>query len=104
MDSKKKTPEIDGLPDEFYKTFWDDLAPCLIASLNYAYEAGTLSVSQRRRVINLIPKKDANPHFIKNWRPLTLLNCDYKIDTKAISNRIKSAIPSNILKIMELTF
>ena len=47
MDSKKKTPEIDGLPLEFYKTFWDDLAPCLIASLNYAYEAGTLSVSQK---------------------------------------------------------
>ena len=57
---------------------WFDQEPeCLI----YAYDQGTLSVSQRREIIKLIPKKDADPHFIKNWRPLTLLNCDYKIAT-----------------------
>ena len=95
MDSGK-TPGIDGPPAEFYKTFWDDLAPRLIASLNYAYKAGKLSVSQRRGVIKLIPKKDTNPHLIKNWRPLTLLNCNYKIATKAIANRIKSVIPQLI--------
>ena len=39
---------------------------CLI----YAYDQGTLSVSQRREIIKLTPKKDADPHFIKNWRPL----------------------------------
>lgn len=71
-------------------------APSLIASLNYAYKAGTLSVSQRQGVIKLIPKKDVNPHLIKNWHPLTLLNCDYKIATKAITNRIKSVIPQLI--------
>ena len=69
MDSGK-TPGIDALPAEFYKTFWDDLAASLIASLNCANKAGTLSVSQRRGVIKLIPKKDTNPHLIKNWRPL----------------------------------
>ena len=91
-----KIPGIDELPAEFYKTFRDDIAPSLIASLNFAYKAGTLSVSQRQGVIKLIPKKDANLHLIKNWRPLTLLNCDYKIATKAITNRIKSVIPQLI--------
>ena len=38
----------------------------------------------------------SNPHFIKNWHPLTLLNCDYKMATKAISNCIKSVIPQLI--------
>lgn len=51
-----KTPGIDELPAEFYTTFWDDIAPSLIASLNYAYKAGTFSVSQRQGVIKLIPK------------------------------------------------
>ena len=46
--------------------------------------------------MKLIPKKDTNPHLIENWRPLTLLNCDYKIATKAITNRIKSVIPQLI--------
>ena len=47
-------------------------------------------------MIKLIPKKDTNPHLIKNWRPITLLNCDYKIATKAITNRIKAVIPQLI--------
>ena len=42
MDSGK-TLTIDGLPAEFYRTFWNDLVPSLITSLNYAYKAGTLS-------------------------------------------------------------
>ena len=82
-------PGTDSFPAAFYKllgriSIWFDQEPeCLI----YAYEQGTLSVSQRREIIKPTPKKDADPHFIKNWRPLTLLNCDCKIATKAIPNR-----------------
>ena len=79
-----KSPVTDGLPCEFYKVFWNDLAELLINSLNYSYKTGKLSISQRRGIIKLIPKKDAELNAIKNWRPLTLLNCDYKIATKAI--------------------
>ena len=71
-------------------SIWFD--ECLI----YAYEQGTLSVSQRREIIKLTLKKDADPHFIKHWRPLTLLNCDCKIATKAIANRIRRVIPKLI--------
>ena len=84
-----KSPGTDGLPCEFYKVFWNDVADILINSFNYSYEIGKLSISQRRGIIKLIPKKDANLNSIKNWRPLTLLNCDYKIATKAIASRIK---------------
>ena len=38
-------------------------------------------------------KKDADLNLIKNWRPLTLLNCDYRIATKDIANRIKTFLP-----------
>ena len=44
-------------------------------------------------IIELIPKKDAEPNLIKNWRPITLLNCDHKIAAKAIANRLKKFIP-----------
>jgi len=46
--------------------------------------------------MNLIPKKDADPNLIKNWRPLTLLNFDYKIASKATANRIKTVLPELI--------
>ena len=46
-----KTPGTDGLPCEFYKVFWRDVSQILISALNYSYDAGKLSVSQRRGVI-----------------------------------------------------
>ena len=53
---------------------------------------------QYRKDVKLlnIPKKDADLSLIKNWRPLTLLNCDYKIATKAIASRIKIFLPKLI--------
>ena len=84
-----KSPGTDGLPCEFYKVFWNDVADILINSFNYSYEIGKLSISERRGIIKLIPKKDANLNSIRNWRPLTLLNCHYKIATEAIASRIK---------------
>ena len=90
-----KTPGTDGLPAEFYKVFWKDIS-YLISALNYAFDSGCLSVTQRRGVIKLIPKKDAELYFIKNWRPITILNTDYKIAAKSIANRIKLALPNLI--------
>ena len=46
--------------------------------------------------MELIPKKDAEPYLIKNWRPISLLNCDYKIAAKAIANRFKHVLPNLI--------
>ena len=57
---------------------------------------GCLSIIQRRGIIKLIPKKDTESHYIKNWRPLTLLNCDYKLAAKSIANRLKNVRPSII--------
>ena len=91
-----KTPGSDGLPAEFYKVFWKEISTTLIRALNYSYESGQLSTTQRRGIIKLIPKKDAEPYFIKNWRPLTLLNCDYKIPAKSIASRIKTVLPDLI--------
>ena len=57
-------------------------------SFNYAFTTG------RQGVIRLIPKK--NPSYLKNWRPLSLLNVDYKIATKALAPRMKKVLPQVI--------
>ena len=75
----EKTPGTDGLPAEFYKVFWKYISSFLISALNYAFDSGCLSVTQRRGVIKLIPKKDAELYFIKNWRPITLLKCNISV-------------------------
>ena len=91
-----KTPGSDGLPIEFYKVFWNEISDCLLNTINYAYTEGKFSISQRRGIIKLIPKKDAEPYFVKNWRPITLLNTDYKTAAKAIANRLQNVLPKLI--------
>ena len=60
--------------------------------VNTAYEGNELSVSQCRGVITLIPKEDSNLKMLSNWRPITLLNVDYKIASKAIATRIEKVL------------
>ena len=65
-------------------------------SINYDNEIGKLSIDQRRGIINLIPKKNKDPRLLKNWRPISLLNTDYKIITKVLASRLKDILPSVI--------
>lgn len=83
-----KTPGSDGLPPEFFSMFWQFLAPYYCASLDHSIQMGSMSVSQRRGLITLVPKKGEDRRYISNWRPITLLNTDYKIYTKALALRL----------------
>ena len=57
----------------------------MVESLNYSYDHGELSNSQNRAIITLIEKKDKDRRVIANWRPISLINVDVKIATKAIA-------------------
>ena len=94
--ANNKSPGSDGLPAEFYKFFWGDIKIFLINSLNAAYKKGTLSITQRRGLISLLPKENKVLHYLKNWRPISLLNCNYKIAAKVIASRIKTVLPTII--------
>ena len=91
-----KTPASDGLRVECYDVFWNEISDCLLNTINYSYTEGKFSISQRRGIFKLIPKKDAEPYFAKNWPPITLLNSDYKIEAKAIANRLQKVLPKLI--------
>ena len=88
-----KSPGTCGLTSEWYKFFWIDIKDILTASINYNLSQGKLSLEQRRGILTLIPKKDKDRLYLKNWRPLTLLNTDYKILAKALSNRLLKILP-----------
>ena len=88
-----KSPGTCGLTSEWYKFFWIDIRDILVSSINYNLQNGKLSLEQRRGILTLIPKKDKDRLFLKNWRPLTLLNTDYKILAKALANRLIKFLP-----------
>ena len=95
-----KSPGWDGLSAEFYKAYWEDLKYILFSSFQESIDRGTLTPSQRIGILTLIPKPKSpvELNFIKNWRPITLLNVDYKIFTHIIKNRIIKTLPSVISK------
>ena len=74
--------------------FFDLLGHDLVANFNAAYDANELTISRRRGVITLIAKEDGSLLELSNWRPVTLLNVDCKIATKAIARRIESILPN----------
>ena len=91
-----KSPGTDGLTKEFYVYFWESLKTPLINSFKHSLNTGLLSIDQRKGIITLIPKKDKDTIFLKNWRPLTILNLDYKILAKLLAYRLKNLLPNII--------
>lgn len=87
-----KSPGSDGLTAEFYKRCWFLVGDWLLDSLNASFEKGRLSPDQRRGVISLIPKKGKDRRSLRSWRPITLLNLDYKILAKVLDNRMSGVV------------
>ena len=89
-----KSPGNDGITKEFYIKFWDVVKKPLCASIQQSFIAGQLSTSQKQAIIKLIEKKDRDKRFVKNWRPISLLNVDVKLISKVLDSYLKSAISS----------
>ena len=92
--ANNKTPGSDGLSVEFYKFFWPDIKHIVHNSFKYSFEQEILSIEQRRGILNIIPKKGKDLRYLKNWRPISLLNTDYKILTKLLAHRLQIVIPN----------
>ena len=91
--SKNKRPGSDGLTTEFYCTFYDSLRNILPKIFNAAYDEGVLSRSMKSGVISLIYKKKGDRRCIRNYRPISLLQVDYKILARIMANRFKKVLP-----------
>lgn len=94
--ANNKSPGLDGLTVEVYKMFWAKIGRIYHKAILFAKEQGTLNLAMRRGVITLLPKRDRDQTYIENWRPITLLNCDYKILSKALALRLQTVLPSLI--------
>ena len=69
----------------------------MLSSFHFAFQTGSLSISQCRGVISLIPKKTKTTEsLLENLRPISLLNVDYKILIKIIEKRIEKVLPKII--------
>ena len=84
---KGKSPGEDGLPLEFYLTFWEILASDLLTVLKDLEGLSRLPDSFRVGIVTLL-HKDKDKTDLKNWRPITLLNFDCKLFSKILATRM----------------
>lgn len=93
---KLKSPGADGLSAEFYQCFGDRLAPVLCRLFAAMQEEKRCAESFLRGVITLVFKNKGTRDKLANYRPISLLNTDYKILAKVLACRLRSVIGSII--------
>lgn len=93
--SRNKTPGPDGITVSFYLTFWDYIANDFHKLIENIYKENNMARSMRHGHISLIYKK-GDRRNLKNYRPISLLNVDYKILARVLSNRLKKVLPKII--------
>ena len=86
-----KSPGNDGLSAEFYKHFANELAPILLDVYSSWKELDIMGISSRTGIISVIYKK-GDKKDTANYRPISLLNLDYKIYTSILKNRMQKTI------------
>lgn len=87
-----KSPDNDGLTAEFYKKFANLITPFLHNVYLESLSNGVLPASMTQSIITLIPKPQKDHLHLENWRPISLLNNDYKILASILARRIKSVL------------
>ena len=86
---KGKSPGEDGLPAEFYDTFWDILSNDILTVFREFERLDRLPDSFRIGIVSLLYKKGDRTD-IRNWRPITLLNLDCKLFSSFIKTNVDS--------------
>uniref|UniRef100_A0A670HTD8 Reverse transcriptase domain-containing protein n=1 Tax=Podarcis muralis TaxID=64176 RepID=A0A670HTD8_PODMU len=87
-----KSPGPDGLPAKYYKKLVDLLAPVLTEVINNTLQEGRIPSSWKEAYITLIPKTENEKTDLKNYRPISLLNCDYKVFADIMASRLKNLL------------
>ena len=94
--SLNKSPGPDGFSVDFYKEFWPEICPIFMAMVNNFCEEKTLPQTMNLAHISVLLKGGKDPLQCSSYRPISLLDHDYKIITKLLARRLESILPTLI--------
>jgi hypothetical protein len=86
---KSKSPGPDGLI-ELYSTFKEEFSKILTRPFNFCLENNKKFPQQMQEANTHLLFKTGDTDNLANWRPISLLDSDYKILSSTLNNRLKS--------------
>jgi hypothetical protein len=89
------SPGADGIPVELYRKYGAVFTPLLARLFTAAGTLRSLPAGFHFGVITVL-NKPGDPTQASNYRPITLLNTDYRLLAKALANRLAAHLPSII--------
>ena len=87
-----KQPGPNRIPNAVYKCLSKKLAPMLAVVLNHALVTGKLPEHFLEGDISVLYKNKGDRDDPRNYRPITLLNTDYKIFTRILACRMRDVV------------
>ena len=85
--AKRKSPGEDGLVAELYMVMWPVIGEVLLEVLTDLWQRDSIPEEMLRGTIVFIPKK-RGANSVKDFRPLTMINCDAKIFARLLATRL----------------
>ena len=82
-----RSPGPDGIPLELYRSFGNVLLPVLAAVFTAIGRTGATPANFLDGALITLYKK-GDPFNVANYRPITLLNTDYRLLAKVLANRL----------------
>jgi Reverse transcriptase (RNA-dependent DNA polymerase). len=86
--ASSKAPGRDGICPEFFEVNWNSITDDMLALFNRMYLDGRIMEQQKHGIVVCIPKTDTTT-TPADYRPITLLNTDYKILARITVNRLR---------------
>ncbi|GKV19346.1 hypothetical protein SLEP1_g29624 [Rubroshorea leprosula] len=86
-----KAPGPDGYNLNFLKFFWNSIKDDFVEFFCEFHQRCKLVKGLNSSFLTLIPKK-LNPRELKDFRPISLIGCVYKLLSKVLANRLKNVM------------
>nr|XP_025703819.1 uncharacterized protein LOC112805690 [Arachis hypogaea] len=87
-----KTPGSDGYNMNFIKKCWDDISSEFIAAVLGFFQSAQLATDANVTWVTLAPKVEGAKE-VKDFWPISMVGCLYKVISKVLVRRIRSVMP-----------
>ncbi len=98
-------PGLSGISYSLIKAWPEEIKELFLKLLNKCFETGTIPENWNIAIVKLIYKNSGNPTDPSSYRPIALLECEYKILSSLLNKRLlKTILKYNLIPLSQNGF